>query len=83
MASEEVTSLAICAGSGGKDACLGDSGGPLVWSDEQNHQSYLIGVVSWGEGCGRPEYPGVYTRVTEFLDWIETTTGKFIVTRRK
>ena len=83
MASEEVTSLAICAGSGGKDACLGDSGGPLVWSDEQNHQSYLIGVVSSGEGCGWKKFPGVYTRVTEFLNWIGITTGKFIEKRRK
>ncbi|XP_068973443.1 venom protease-like [Bombus flavifrons] len=58
----------ICAGyaEGGKDACTGDSGGPLMIP--QNFTYYEIGVVSRGHECALPGYPGIYTRVTSFLD---------------
>jgi len=60
----------ICAGIEGKDSCQGDSGGPLFWYDEQGTR-LLIGVTSWGNGCGEPGYPGVYAETAAFLDWIE------------
>lgn len=52
----------FCAGvpQGGKDACAGDSGGPYVVDDR------LVGIVSYGTGCGRPGYPGVYTKLSAY-----------------
>lgn len=61
----------LCAGyqEGGKDSCGGDAGGPLMWPKDD--QYYLMGIVSYGFiSCGEPNKPGVYTKVTSFIDWI-------------
>ncbi|MEN0057383.1 MAG: serine protease [Bdellovibrio sp.] len=70
----EITDRMICAGfaEGKKDSCQGDSGGPLI-AQAEDGQRYLIGVVSWGEGCARAGRPGVYSRVSSVIPWIEQT----------
>uniref|UniRef100_A0A7M4FXU9 Hyaluronan binding protein 2 n=1 Tax=Crocodylus porosus TaxID=8502 RepID=A0A7M4FXU9_CROPO len=63
----------FCAGNlerSGVDSCQGDSGGPLTCVQDGSY--YVYGIVSWGDLCGLKEKPGVYTRVTKFLSWINS-----------
>ncbi|XP_023343911.1 transmembrane protease serine 6 [Eurytemora carolleeae] len=63
------TMLCASVPEGGKDACKRDSGGPLV--SRFGTKSTIVGIVSWGLGCAAATYPGVYTRVSSFIPWIE------------
>jgi secreted trypsin-like serine protease len=78
---EQLTSRMILAGrfnvygtsNDNVDACQGDSGGPLLYRFNGVYQ--LIGLVSWGNGCGLTGYPGVYTYVNYFRNWIKQNTN--------
>uniref|UniRef100_A0A8C1X3A3 trypsin n=1 Tax=Cyprinus carpio TaxID=7962 RepID=A0A8C1X3A3_CYPCA len=61
-----ITDNMVCAGSplGGKDSCQGDSGGPLICN------GYFEGIVSWGISCANKYFPGVYTKVRNYVTWI-------------
>ncbi|WP_433332226.1 S1 family peptidase [Spirillospora sp. CA-294931] len=69
----------ICAGymdTGGVDTCQGDSGGPMFRRDNTNAW-IQVGIVSWGRGCARPGYPGVYTEVSTFAADIKRLSTGF------
>ncbi len=71
-----VPSEEICAGfdQGGVDTCQGDSGGPMFRRDNTNAW-IQVGIVSWGQGCARPDYPGVYTEVSTFAAQIKAAAA--------
>uniref|UniRef100_A0A3B4TCY3 Coagulation factor VII n=1 Tax=Seriola dumerili TaxID=41447 RepID=A0A3B4TCY3_SERDU len=70
-----LTKNMFCAGyiEGRQDSCKGDSGGPLV--TKYKNTTFLLGIVSWGKGCARPGNYGIYTRVSNYLEWIHNRTA--------
>ncbi|GAA2640763.1 trypsin [Paractinoplanes durhamensis] len=71
-----VAKESICAGTKTVDTCQGDSGGPMVTRDA--HGDWVqVGIVSWGLGCARDGYPGVYTQISAFRTDIRKATSKF------
>jgi secreted trypsin-like serine protease len=75
----DITDTLLCAGviKGGKDSCQGDSGGPLVVFDETLGVWQQAGIVSSGRGCAQQGSPGVYTRVSSYVEWIQDETMLF------
>jgi secreted trypsin-like serine protease len=70
-----ITDNMLCAGSAGRDSCQGDSGGGLFVVDPSDGTDRLAGIVSFGIGCARPSFLGVYSRVSRLRDWVVETTG--------
>ncbi|XP_070505025.1 melanization protease 1-like isoform X1 [Chironomus tepperi] len=76
-----ITNKQICAGGEeGRDSCKGDSGGPLMRYGNFPNSNFpyyvLVGIVSYGPRfCGTKDAPGVYTRVSEFIDWINSNAN--------
>ncbi|XP_069582875.1 vitamin K-dependent protein C-like [Ranitomeya imitator] len=78
-----VTGNMLCAGIMGdnQDACSGDSGGPMVTYFGDTW--FLVGLVSWGEGCGRLDNFGIYTKVNNYLPWIQQQLAKYEADEKK
>ncbi|XP_077094231.1 coagulation factor VII isoform X2 [Siphateles boraxobius] len=77
-----LTDNMFCAGyiEGKQDSCKGDSGGPLV--TPYRNTTFLLGIVSWGKGCARPGSYGIYTRVSNYLQWIHENTANSTQVKR-
>ncbi|XP_061471259.1 transmembrane protease serine 12-like [Rhineura floridana] len=69
-----ITKNMVCAGSasGRVDSCQGDSGGPLMCYFPNITKYYLVGITSFGYGCGRPKSPGIYVRTVNYRSWIDS-----------
>jgi hypothetical protein len=67
----------LCAGGElGRDSCNGDSGGPLMRTTKNDSaQWYIEGIVSFGAKCGSQGWPGIYTRVAEYVEWIRSNAN--------
>jgi secreted trypsin-like serine protease len=70
-----VVADSICAGTPKADTCQGDSGGPMVGQDAAGVW-VQVGITSWGLGCARDGYPGVYTEISHFQAEIRAATRK-------
>ncbi|XP_078806798.1 transmembrane protease serine 12 isoform X7 [Oryzias latipes] len=73
-----ITENMLCAGleSGAADSCQGDSGGALQCYSESDDRFYVVGVTSFGEECGLPRRPGVYSRISRFADWLKAVQAQ-------
>ncbi|KAL2751135.1 transmembrane protease serine 9-like [Vespula maculifrons] len=71
-----LTDNMFCAGylDGKRDACFGDSGGPLHVKGSYGHLE-IIGIISWGRGCARPNFPGIYTKLNNYMGWLKDHLG--------
>ncbi|XP_011180897.2 trypsin [Zeugodacus cucurbitae] len=65
----EILDTMVCGYALDKDSCQGDSGGPLVADNK------LVGVVSWGKGCAKAGYPGVYSDVASLVSWVDAAVA--------
>uniref|UniRef100_A0A8C5IHG4 Chymotrypsin like n=1 Tax=Junco hyemalis TaxID=40217 RepID=A0A8C5IHG4_JUNHY len=70
----QITSSMICAGGAGATSCQGDSGGPLVY--QTGNGWTLIGIVSWGTSNCNINTPAMYTRVSQFRNWIDAVVAQ-------
>lgn len=82
----DIMQTQLCAGyrHGRKDSCAGDSGGPLLCPKTVSGVTrwYLVGITSYGEGCGRPGKYGIYTKVSSYLDWIQNTMANISLIKK-
>ncbi|XP_059482715.1 trypsin 5G1-like [Neocloeon triangulifer] len=69
---EKITDEMLCAGAKNKDSCQDDSGGPLIVQNPKKGKHEVHGIISWGYGCGREGFPGIYARVSKFIDWLKS-----------
>jgi len=69
-----ITNSMMCANDPISDACSGDSGSPLFIKGKSQKEDVQVGIASWGFGCGLPDFPGVYARISTGFDWIKEVT---------